>query len=381
MQCSLPNLAFTSATLAILLIGVARAADEPATSGAYKAWELVEKREFTRLKAIVDEIRIKQTTVTEDQTKIIAEYYEKAALARWTQTEGAKTVDPVKGYRQELRTEIRGSKGGVHDAINAVLLKLLQKMAADPECLPAARVNAMLAIGELNTTEPGGAGGTAMPYDAAIAVMLAELTAAKQIDGVRVEALNGLLRHAKAKAIKPDNPNLPAIVAACLALVGQTPPAERSAEGHGWLRSQAAELLGELGSPGANGQIATALANLAGESGASFIARREAVRALAKLDYSEAGANIAGAMVAALAKYTVDACAAEDGKYSKRRIKQRVTVARDSLEALKPAVGNAAAALEPVLKALLEVIDKEREETVMPRGFDEARAKLQPLAK
>ncbi len=167
---------------------------------------------------------------------------------------------------------------------------------------PAARYNAMLLIGGLNSTEASTVGERRppVPLNNALRFMLDELQDPEQLDAVRVAALNGILRHARVDRQLPrENRRLVGnnaekmIVDAMLAIIGQgEPPEGRSEEGHDWLRQRAIDVLAMLGS--GQSRVVAALQEIVRDEEARVVLRCAAAEALGRLVYPEdANINVA----------------------------------------------------------------------------------------
>jgi hypothetical protein len=233
-------------------------------------------------------------------------YYQTYALARWSVSENFATLT---AFRKELGNHLKTAKSGaVHDHLNTLTLDFMRKMAG--ECYPAARVNAVLMISELNAVEPARPADSPVPLPAAFPVLVVAVEDPQQLDAVKVAALVGILRHLQLGAVKSPE-DRKTVGDAALALAGSQRPPGRSADGHAWIRKLAAEILGELRAVGDNGVVATTLAGMAAEATTPFYARCTAAEALGKLDYQGAAGLDASKLAAALGRLAVDACTAE----------------------------------------------------------------------
>lgn len=177
---------------------------------------------------------------------------------------------------------------------------------------PAARCNAMLLLGSLNSQDAvfvGDKRRRPIPLIQSLKVMLDELGNPNQIDGVRAAALVGILRHVEIDRQLADVPggqrrlagnqaeNM--IIDTMLNVVNaKDPPDGRSTGGHTWMRRRAVEILGYLGSPGQNNSVLTALDAVMADNNASVSLRCTATEALGRLRFP-ANAKLA---VADLAK-------------------------------------------------------------------------------
>ncbi len=160
---------------------------------------------------------------------------------------------------------------------------------------PAARYNAMLWLGRLNTSDAVmfGQPRAAVPMMEMLRFMLDELNNPQQIDAVRVAALVGIHRHVRADRHLPagsrrlvGNAAETMIVNAMLGLIeASDPPEERSPEAHAWLQRQSIEVLGMLGSTGQNNRVVTALEQTAADDSLPIAVRCSAADALGKLNY------------------------------------------------------------------------------------------------
>lgn len=160
---------------------------------------------------------------------------------------------------------------------------------------PVARYNAMLWLGELNTSDPVMFGDPrpAVPMIEMLRFMLDELNNPQQIDVVRVAALVGVRRHVRLDRHLPaanrrlvGNAAQAMIVNAMLGLVeAKEPPEERSVEAHAWMQRRAIEILGMLGTPGDGNRVVTALEQTAADDSLPTAVRCSAADALGQLIY------------------------------------------------------------------------------------------------
>jgi len=161
---------------------------------------------------------------------------------------------------------------------------------------PVARYNATLFIGSLNDHEAvliGEKKQLPVPSMLALARLIGEYADANQIDAVRVAALVGILRHVKIDSYLPsENRRLAGnnaetrIVDLATNLISQKDaPEGRSQGGHDWMRRQAIEIAGFLGSVGQNGKVVSALDALVADETTPVSLRCSAAEALGRLNY------------------------------------------------------------------------------------------------
>ncbi len=176
--------------------------------------------------------------------------------------------------RRILKSDFNVAKtGAVHEHLNELVLTFMDGIAQD-NYHPAARASAMMMIADLSETDPNG-----KPWKNALPALLKGVTAQTTTDAVRVPALRGLLRHAQAGI---DSQARPQVIATMLEVLGQrTPPENRTADGHDWIRRRAIDVLVAIGEPGENGAVADALAKVIEDNAASVSIRSAAAAALA----------------------------------------------------------------------------------------------------
>jgi len=370
---------------------------EPPPPAADKAYDVMSvDADQRKRESEVRNIALRAKQLSPEHRKQIEDYVEKYYLARWTQPENRAKLAIVgdqKALRRELRSFIESplTEKEPHDYLNGVVLKTLGKIAAG-NYHPQARTNAMLAIGELNESEPR-AGQAPKPLPAALTLMLKELQSDKQMDAVRVTALVGIMRHARLKAIPAADPNFAGVTQAAVKIIEEPMPAGRTPEGHGWMQSQAADILGELGVSGANGAVAQALGKLIGDSDAQLTARRSAAKALGRLNMAGGNVGDAKKLAAALASLAVAVCEVEErGPASRKRLRERVVVigiglrGPDENGGVKSVASDADArkivdALDASLKALGEAVDRGGDEATLVDKIGKQRKQLQEAIK
>jgi hypothetical protein len=235
------------------------------------------------------------------------QYYNQYAFPRWTQPEN---YNALADFRKDLRVEAQSGKDGgpPHDRLVQLAMDYLTKLAKG-HYHPAVRFNAMLAIGDLYAREAQGFDKPPVPLPAALPVLLEAVNAADQIDVVKLAALIGLSQHAKLGIADAQVVNQQVIPAMLKIAMTKVSPG-RNAEGHAWIRGRACDVLGDLRLVGQQGEVATTLAEIAGDSTAHFISRCAAARAIGKLNYQGAGVDTAQ-LAMQVGKLAADALASE----------------------------------------------------------------------
>lgn len=251
--------------------------------------------------------------LTPQQLAQVKDYYEKFALPRWTHE--ANRAD-VRSYRvNHLRAELRNAKNPAHGQAIVIVLPFLQQMAAGNH-IAVAQVNAMLAIGELNDTEAL-APNEPVPCAAAQPVLIAAVGNAGLSDPVRIAALVGIGRHAELKAISGNNVN--GAVTALTTLATAVPPAGRTPSGHAWMRTMAIDLLGQLGTPGQNGEVVKTLTQILADDNAPLSVRSAAALALGRITYPGGFQTDVGSLIREMGQLALDAGTAEVQRYQKEK--------------------------------------------------------------
>ena len=181
----------------------------------------------------------------------------------------------------------------VYDKLADLTLAYMTKIAGDDQYHPVARVNAMLAIGEINSPK-------------AAQVLLATALNSKQVFAVRVAAMTGLVRMAgpSGRRVLSDPVIAPMLAQKMVAFVKYHAP--KRDDGICWMRGQAADLLADMGDIGSQGEVPPALLTMLNDKDLPIPLRSKAARALGKLNYGD-NQPAAGPYLAALAEFARDA--------------------------------------------------------------------------
>ncbi len=302
-------------------------------------------------------------------------YYRRYFLPRWTQPSNLALLPQ---FRRELRNNLlSGRTGPPHSRLNAIILDYMGKMAS-ANVHPAARVNAMLIIGELNEVEPVRAGDAPVAIPDAIPVLLNAIEDPDQIDPVKVAAMVGIIRQAQFGRLTPESTL--AIQRAMIRLAGSVGAPARSPDGHAWMRVQAVKALGLLRSAGENGGVARLLATLVADEQLDMLVRSRAATALGQLNYTGAAGVNADEVIAALGRLAADSIRADTDSFdddpdsfSRRRLKARLVAVHHGLLgdddeqsrgiaplATRPEEQKALSAIRGNVEELLESFDDKR---------------------
>jgi HEAT repeat protein len=201
-----------------------------------------------------------------------------------------------------LATAEKPAKTGqrqVYDRLNELVLENTIRLAKSQgkNYHPATRFNAALMIGELKAPE-------------AVPALLDLVKNRNLPQAVRVAAMVGLIHHAGPSLGINDAQMIREVTATMVAIAKTPVPGGEQAGGGNWLRGQAAEVLGLLGSVGENGAAAKALGKMVSEGNLPLAERCQAADALGQLDYNGASLPVA-AYLKALKGLARDALKAE----------------------------------------------------------------------
>ncbi len=269
----------------------------------------------------------------------------------------------------------------VFNKLTDLTLAYMTKVAEDGQYHPVARVNAMLAIGEINSPK-------------AAKVLLDTAFGKGSLFAVRVAAMTGLVRMAgpigrrkeldgQAEGVLSDPEIEPLVIKNMVSLVGF---AKKRDDGFHWMRGQAADVLADLGNTGPQGEVPPALLKMLSDTDLPIPLRSKAARALGKLNYG-ASPPAPGPYLTALAELA-SAAFSSDQPADRARVR---LVVRDVGDALKKFAAsstlfnsNDQALVEGLQKVLLK-INKQTEDKMAPdelkNSINEAKTSLDSLLK
>ena len=163
------------------------------------------------------------------------------------------------------------------------------KQIANDTFHPAARVNALIIIGKLDSRRGDGTAGgrAAVPYSPAMDFLLDTVENGDTPQHLKIAAMVGILRHAKLQPLGSRNA-LDASTRNRLSNLARTliqPPAEGASKKDGsyWLRRQGVQLIGNMRDAGNNGENAKAVAKFVADPDEHLWLRVDALDALANM--------------------------------------------------------------------------------------------------
>jgi hypothetical protein len=270
----------------------------------------------------------------------------------------ARREDVITKLRYDLRACEKVPEQQVFNKLADLTLAYMTEIAADSRFHPAARVNAMLAIGEVNSPK-------------AAKVLLDTALSRRQLFAVRVAAMTGLVRMAgpSGRGALSDPEIEPLILKNMVAFVKFHPPKGDRIDGIYWMRGQAADVLAELGNGGSQNEVPPALLTMLNDKDLPIPLRSKAARALGKLNY---GGNppAAGPYLTALRDFGREALSSEQPA-DRGRVR---LVARDVSDGLRPLASRDQPLLDG-LKKTFQTLNKETEEKMTSEDLKTAIAK------
>ncbi len=239
------------------------------------------------------------TPITENQ-KLFDGFFQRILFPQFTLLDNIENPDNYNGLYQKryvfFRDYMRKATGETRTYLLRITLAKMKEIA-NGNYHPAARVNAMLIISELNAEEVG-QGSTPTPpkpYLEAFPVMVDSLADAQQPDAVKVAAMLGIVRHLQwdSRQRVPQNETGKKLEQAdrdrannlALATLNQKqPPAGRTVDGHAWMQRRAIDILTALGTIGTNVNATQTIDAMVADESALMSLRCSAAEALGQLN-------------------------------------------------------------------------------------------------
>jgi hypothetical protein len=310
-------------------------------------------------------------TFAGDEEKKFEEFYTQSLFPNVTNEANRQSPrdDVVLKLRSDFRICERAAANQVFDKLVDLTLDFMAKIAKDNQYHPVARMNAMLAIGEVNSPK-------------AIDLLLATVADNSQLDAVRVAAMSDLIHLAGQSAMASPEVAQP-VIKRVKTLAGFHTKDGPRADWIRWMRGQAADILAALGSTGTDNDVPSALLVMVSEKELPIPLRCKAARALSKLNY---GGNPPAAtpFLVGLVELARDAFSS-DQPADRGRVRQ---VARDVLDGLKPFASSTSSTdqiLTEGLQKTLQGLNKETESSLKPvelkAAIDKAKVALDSLLK
>ncbi|MDR1923803.1 MAG: hypothetical protein LBQ66_05460 [Planctomycetaceae bacterium] len=217
-------------------------------------------------------------------------FFDKYYFARWTVS---ANMGNIQTYSRDLISrDLKDSTGSARTFFLAKSLESLEKIAADRSVFPAARYNAILAIGQLNTKEQetnAAATVPPVPYEDALKKLISIYNDPKNRslldEYIRVGALLGIVRHAQAGIANNDLKNnvVPALL--IKVITSNAPAADQDTEERAikdWARLRAFDGLSAIKI--ATPSVIAAAEKVIADNAESFEMRCRAARLFGEID-------------------------------------------------------------------------------------------------
>jgi hypothetical protein len=230
--------------------------------------------------------------------------------------------DVERGSREDVIAKLRSDFGRLSrfpgstafETLVDITLDYMTKIAVDPKWHPVVRINATLALGEVRSPKA--------------ATVLLELIRKPVHPAIKVAAMADLVNLAEHGVLADANVAAP-VVGLMVAAARSSP--KNPSDSLRWMRGQAADVLGAVGTTGGRGEVFAALVLMLGDEELPLLQRGKAARALGKLHYDN-GVPDVKSYAKALAGLGSDGLAA-NLPTDPRRVR---SVARDIQDGLSP---------------------------------------------
>ena len=295
-----------------------------------------------------------------DEEQKFADYYNRSLFPNVTNPANRLSPrdDVIAKLRNDLRACERPQEKQVFDKLVELGLDYMSKVAKDDQYHPVARLNAMLAIGEINAP-------------VAARALLDAAFNRNQIFAVRIAAMSGLIRMAgpSGRRVLLDAEIEPLVVKRMTSFVGYVKA--KKDDGIYWMRGQAADVLGELGEIGPQGEIPPALLTMINDKDLPIPLRTKAAKALGKLNYGD-NTPAARPYLMALAALARDTFSSEQPA-DRGRVRQVLRDVEEGVKKFGPSANDQV--WVDSLKKTLQTLNKETEDKMTPEQLKASLAK------
>lgn len=201
---------------------LAGSAPSPAQDAATKAaWSRIESAEETKT--------YKDEAIAGDLSDKSKAWLRDRVLPQLSDASNRSSIERVRRRIHDAFVSERSFDAAALASGNRIVLDVMSKLAMSDDTLPIVRINAMLMIGELRAKD-------GEPWPATLETLATATADAKLPMAVRIAAIGGLMRHAKAADFpKLAGPAVSAVVTAAFP--------ERDRVGADWLVSRAMDIL------------------------------------------------------------------------------------------------------------------------------------------
>jgi len=245
-----------------------------------------------RLRATADRIRdgLKNDTAANDPE--FDRWFRENIFARMTQLDDASLSSIGEQRYEFFRDYMLGAVGASRTRLLNLTFTTMRSIA-EGNYHPAARTNAVLVMGRLNSVEGSDRGNPPDPYRPSFDYLVQLVQDVNAPGNLRIAALVGLESHISVLAPLGDA-KLPAaarqqLITILLPLArGELGATDIDADLVHFVRRRAIQSLGLLGTPGADGSVATTLRTIIADPAADLLVRLDAVEAYGQLKFADA---------------------------------------------------------------------------------------------
>ena len=274
------------------------------------AWK--NPRDYRKFSADKNQIMLGRKPIP-DRDQFI-DYYKSSLIARLTDPAHYGKDFPAirKEMQRDLMTKVPSIRSDLIDLFVAEL-----GVIAKGNYHPASRVNAIILLGSLNTSERTPAGKPAVPYKAVLGELNTTYSTDTEPLGIRLAALVGVLRHVESDWLLIANGGQPqveevtrtALRATATAII-KTDTAPDGVQQRAWdyFRARSMDLFGSLVSYTPTKADLGIIVAMASQQGSDMLLRSRAVFALGRQKYGVIADVDGDAVVGSLVAYLADAC-------------------------------------------------------------------------
>lgn len=275
-----------------------------------------------RLKSVLED---RGGMTPQEVNTFLRDYY----FASMTQTTPRK-LGEYGNLRNEFFRALATARGPQRLQILTFTLDTMKEIASD-NFHPAARVNALIIIGKLDS-QRGTSGSNAqapIPFAPALDFLLGMVERDDTADYLKTAAMSGIMRHAELRPLGSRNelePGLRNRISALSLKLLQTGANQDSNAGQYWLRRQAAQAMGNLRDAGNGSANAKELLNILRNRDEKIMLRIDAIEAISKMSNLDPSSLDIFEIVLAISDFVVEAAKA-DANYLDETYRQIAEVA------------------------------------------------------
>ncbi len=206
-----------------------------------------DKRVVQDLRAAYRRVLTEAPALDDHVRQVVRDYFENYLIKSLTRPENFSSWQVERARWSSDLVRLQARSVPVHDYVVDFLFGQMRPLV-EQNHHPLIRVNAMLAIGELNRRERGSGAAIAQPLETTLAYIREQVRNPDQIDAVRIAGLAGILRHVESFWLLETTPAddlISGLTSEMLDLLANK-PADRPSDVHAWIQARALDILGSL---------------------------------------------------------------------------------------------------------------------------------------